>query len=63
MYGITVIENTDEAKQEFISCGGCKFGCGYGNFEITKEQVQELLSGKCLIVDDDENIHIITLKK
>lgn len=53
-----IIENTPEAIEEFHNRGW-----GGEELDITPEQLQALLGGKCLAFFDGEYTHVIRLAK
>lgn len=55
MNNVKVIENTNEAKNEY----GWMWGAD--TFYLTKEMIQELLNGKCIAGDNGEYVTYIEM--
>ena len=55
---IRIVENTEEAKEQLLFT----FWAGE-NIVLTKDQVDALLSGKCLAWDDGEYVNMLSIEK
>lgn len=54
---VKVIDNSYEAMKQY------GFYCGYREYELTKDQVQQLLDGKIIAVNDGEYSGFFRLKE
>ena len=52
---VIIIDNTDNARDGYSFFGA--------DWELTEEQVQALLDGKCLALSDGEYMHFLSLER
>lgn len=55
---IEILNNTKQEERKFA-----KRGWGHLNYRITKEQLQEVIKGKAIAIDDGEYTHWIALEE
>lgn len=55
---VEILDNTKQEEDKFA-----KHGWGHTRYIITKEQLQEVLKGKAIAIDDGEYTHWIALEK